>query len=84
MENGTKENSEAQTLSEKIRGVAEKLSREAERLKKLSELQSLQGNPLEISVDKTSVLEAAQLNHRESDLPADMDEMMDLLRLFSG
>jgi hypothetical protein len=83
MENGTKEIPEPRALSEDLRAVVKKLSGDAERLKKLSELQSLQQNRLEVSVDKTSVLEGAQGNHRETDLPADMKEMMDLLRLFT-
>ncbi len=46
----------AENTAEAVRAAVERLTREAERLKKLSELQALKENPREISVDSQDLL----------------------------
>ena len=50
------QNDEPERAPETIHAVVERLAREAERLKKLSELQALKQNPKEISVDTQDLL----------------------------
>src|SRR5262245_579840 len=65
------------------REALERLSAEAERLRKISELQSLKGNPVALSVDTHELLETTKNSHRESQTFGTLDEMMILLRLMS-
>src|SRR6478672_2903569 len=69
---------------QKARMALERLSAEAERLRKMSELQSLKANPVAVSVDTLELLENTRNNHTESGKFGTLDEMMVLLRLMSA
>ena len=68
----------------KARMALERLSAEAERLRKMSELQSLKANPVAVSVDTTELLENTRSSHTENGKFGTLDEMMILLRLMSA
>jgi hypothetical protein len=69
---------------QKARMALERLSAEAERLRKISELQSLKANPVAVSVDTLELLENTKNNHTENGKFGTLDEMMVLLRLMSA
>jgi hypothetical protein len=68
-------------IVQRAREALERLSAEAERLRKFSELQSLKGNPVALSVDTQELLDTTKNSHLESRTFGTLDEMMILLRL---
>jgi len=68
---------------QKARMALQRLAAEAERLKRISELQSLKTNPVELSVDKSELMETTKNSHADSDKFGTLDEMINLLRLMS-
>jgi hypothetical protein len=72
------------SVVQKARIALERLSAEAERLRKISELQSLKQNPVALSVDTKELLDSTKNSHFESRSFATLDEMMLLLCLMSA
>jgi hypothetical protein len=69
---------------QRSRMALERLSAEAERLRRMSELQSLKTNPVALSVDTQDLLESTRNDHALSVSFATLDEMMILLSLMSA
>ena len=75
--------SRTEDVSRGMKAAVEKLTAEAERLKKLCEVRALKENPVELSVDKPELIKEAKLSDQKREDFADAGEMIDLLRLFS-
>jgi hypothetical protein len=70
-------------VSREMKSVVGRLSQEAERLKKLCEVQALKGNTVELSVDKSDLMQDARAIAESGTSIGDVRDMMNLLRLFS-
>ena|SRR5690349_14733187 len=73
-----------ESVIQKSKAAFERLSAEAERLKKISELQSLRANDVKVSVDTRGFLDVTKNAHGGSSGFATLQEMIHLLFLMAA